>query len=325
MSSNMRTAQIAEYVTSPRGFAYATLTSRAWTAISRQNVPDNIDDNDGFLVNPQGLTYIGKVLHLKTTKNSATDFWFMFVESGSGSILTMDGFGNTKLLQGNFEITTGNLKVQSGATIVTLGLNVQDGGSTIASSQAAVVNTDIISSHTAFTGSVLNVRAARATGTNFMLFQAMVGGTTSLVDIRGDGLTTVRTGGLSVITGGATIADNQVGANVLSISNANVGFTGSILSIDSTRPSQFPAADFILINGKANGVVAFTVEASGKTTIANGGLIVNGVGGAQIFNADPAAETLVVKPTSATFGNDALSIQTVSGTAHVMMKATANE
>ncbi|DAZ96064.1 TPA: hypothetical protein N0F65_005842, partial [Lagenidium giganteum] len=195
-------------------------------------IPDNIDVNDGMLVNPIGLTYNGNVLHLKTTKNTATDFNFMKMETGSAVILTMDG------------------------------------------------------------------------------------------SVRGDGLTTISTGGLSITTGGATIADGQVGANTLSVTNTNAAFTAALVNLDSTRPSQWPNTDFLLINGKANGVTAFTVEASGKTTITNGGLIVNGVGGGRISSADAAAETVLVSATANSFSSDALSIQTASNTVHNLIKAT---
>ncbi|KAL4173999.1 hypothetical protein KRP22_005944 [Phytophthora ramorum] len=71
------------------------------------NIPDSIDDNDGFVINPLGLTYTGTVLHLKTAKGSQADFYFMKIESSTLAILTMNGMGDTKLLHGNLELSTG--------------------------------------------------------------------------------------------------------------------------------------------------------------------------------------------------------------------------
>ncbi|RLN78989.1 hypothetical protein BBJ28_00007362, partial [Nothophytophthora sp. Chile5] len=258
------------------------------------NIPDSIDDNDGFVINPMGLQYTGTVLHLITTKGSQGDFYFMKIESSTLPILTMDGLGDTKLLHGDFQVSTGSI-------IVT----------TIGQTVAAV---DITSTHATFTGTTLNVRASRAAASSFKLFEAMSGGTTTVVAIRGDGRTTIQTGGLEVVTGGATIS-HDLNADTLTVSNTNSAFTGAVLALDSTRTSQYPGTDFLLIDGKANGVTAFTVEASGKTTIANGG--------GQISNANVAADVLVVSATNPAFTGDALFIQTVSTVSHMMLKATA--
>lgn len=288
------------------------------------NIPDSIDDNDGFLVNPQGLTYVGSVLHLETTKGSASDFNFIFIESSTYPILTMNGFGDTKLLQGNMEISTGSLRVEAGATITTLGLNVVDGGATITSTSTTDTTVDIVNSNTGFTGSALRVQTAEAASTQFMLFEAKMSGiTTAMVDIRGDGLTTIHSGGLFVQTGGATVHDNQAAASVLAVENINGAFTGPLFALDTVTASQYPSTDFVLIDANANGIDAFTVETSGKTTIANGGLVVNGVGGGKIYNSDPAAEALLVNPTALAFAGDALSIQTPSSQAHNLFKAIA--
>ncbi|TYZ64662.1 hypothetical protein PybrP1_002508, partial [[Pythium] brassicae (nom. inval.)] len=280
------------------------------------NVPDSIEDNDGFLVYPQGTDYRGNVLHLKTVKSSAPDFNFMLVESASYPVFTMDGLGHAKLLKGNMEISTGNLKVQAGATIVTGGLNVQAGGSTITSSDAADTTTELVSTSSIFTGTALKVRTSRASHSAFKLMEFMTGTSTVVVTIRGDGLTTIQTGGLSVVTGGATISDNQLNAPIVKVISDNTGFTGSVLKIDTTRSTQYPSPDYLLIEANANGAQAFSVQASGKTTIYNGGLLVQ--------SADTVSGTLVVKPTLSTFGSDAVSIQTTSSSAHVLLKASVS-
>uniref|UniRef100_K3WM49 Uncharacterized protein n=1 Tax=Globisporangium ultimum (strain ATCC 200006 / CBS 805.95 / DAOM BR144) TaxID=431595 RepID=K3WM49_GLOUD len=278
------------------------------------NIPDSIDDNDGFLVNPQGLTYVGTVLHLKTTKNSATDFNFMVIEAGSLPIFTMNGIGDTELLEGNMRISSGYLQVQEGVTIVTLGLNVQNGGATITSTDSQQTNTDIVSTHSAFGGTTLRVRANRGASSLFMLFEAMTAGTAPVVDIRGDGLTTIRTGGLSIVTGGATIADNQLNVPTLTVKSNSLAYTGSLLKLDTSRVTQYPALDYILIDAQANGIPAFSVEASGKTTIYDGGMIARSSG--------IASETLVVKATSNLFASDVVSIQSVSTVNHILLKAS---
>ncbi|OWY96804.1 hypothetical protein PHMEG_00032835 [Phytophthora megakarya] len=115
------------------------------------NVPDSIDDNDGFIINPLGLTYIGTVLHLKTAKGSQADFYFIKIESATLPILTMNGVGDTKLLNGNLWVSTGSL------TITTM-------------SQTSTA-ADIANTHNTFTGTALKIRTSRVSGTAFKLLE----------------------------------------------------------------------------------------------------------------------------------------------------------
>ena len=69
------------------------------------NIPDDIDDHDGFLVNPTGLSYTGKALHLKTTKASATDFKFIYAEANDVNVFEIDGSGNTNWHDGDVDIS----------------------------------------------------------------------------------------------------------------------------------------------------------------------------------------------------------------------------
>ncbi|KAG1709092.1 hypothetical protein DVH05_022724 [Phytophthora capsici] len=266
------------------------------------NVPDSIDENDGFIVNPMGLTYTGTVLNLKTAKGSQADFYFMKIGSSTQQILTMNGMGDTKLLTGNLEISTGSLTVTT-----------TDQESTAA---------DIANTHTWFTGTALKVRTTRASDPDFKLFEAITGAD-PIVRIRGDGLTTIYTGGLYVKTGGGTISHSS-NAPSLTVDNSNSGFSSSLLKLTTSRASLYPAPDFSLIEATANGAQAFTVKASGRTTIANGGLIVDGSGGGQILNSDPSSTSsaLLVKATDGSFAGNAVVIQTNSNAAHNMLKIT---
>ncbi|KAF4138438.1 EGF-like domain [Phytophthora infestans] len=266
------------------------------------NVPDSIDDNDGFIINPLGLTYTGTVLHLKTAKGSQADFYFMKISSSTLPILTMNGMGDTKLLNGNLQLSTGSLTI-----------------TTIAQTSTAA---DIANTHATFTGTALKIRTSRASSNAFKLLEAMTGDITTVVEIRGDGLTTIYTGGLYVVTGGGTISHTLDGPS-LTVTNSYNFFTNSLLKLSTSRASRFPTAtDFVLIEATANNVPAFTVEASGRTTIADGGLVVNGLGGAQISNSDPAASALIVSATGTNFAGDAVAVKTFSNVAHNMLKVT---
>ncbi|KAE9358135.1 hypothetical protein PR003_g1462 [Phytophthora rubi] len=183
-------------------------------------------------------------------------------------------------------------------------------------------NDDPLTTGQAYRTIQIAVRASRLLNTGFKLFEAMVGDTNTVVDIRGDGLTTIYTGGLSVVTGGGIIA-NTVDAPSLTVTNSFGTFSSSLLKLSTSRATQYPgASDFLLIEASANSVPAFTVEASGRTTISNGGLIVSGLGGGQISNSDTAASALVVSATSTSFVGDAVAIKTFSGSAHNMLKVT---
>ncbi|KAF1792292.1 EGF-like, conserved site [Phytophthora cactorum] len=253
------------------------------------NVPDSIDDNDGFI-------------SILWDSRSQADFYFMKIGSSTLPILTMNGMGDTKLLNGNFELSTGSLTI-----------------TTIAQTSTAA---DIANTHTTFTGTALKVRTTRASNNAFKLLEAMTGGTTTVVEIRGDGLTTIYTGGLYVVTGGGRISHTLDGPS-LTVTNSYGSFSNSLLKLSTSRASLFPgASDFVLIEATANSFPAFTVEASGRTTIANGGLIVTGLGGAQISNSDPADPALVVSATGTSFTGDAVAIKTFSGSAHNMLKVT---
>ncbi|KAL7686111.1 putative EGF-like domain-containing protein [Plasmopara halstedii] len=265
-------------------------------------IPDSIDDNDGFVISPMGLTYTGTVLHLKTAKGSQADFNFLKIESSTLPILIMNGMGDTKIQHGDLELSTGSL--------------------TIATSAQSATAADVANTHATFAGTTLKIRTTRSSNSAYKLLEAMTGDSNPVVEIRGDGLTTIYTGGLKVVSGGGTIS-HDLDVPSLTVTNSYSLFSNSLMKLAASRPSLFPSAsDFILIEASANNVPAFTVEASGRTTIANGGLVVAGNGGAQVFNGDLASPALLVQATETTFGGDAIAIQTFSSVAHRMLQVT---
>ncbi|KAH9102244.1 hypothetical protein AeMF1_021158, partial [Aphanomyces euteiches] len=274
------------------------------------NIPDNIDDHDGFLINPTGPSYIGSALHIVTAKAMATDFNMILAEASSAKVFQMDGAGNTWWYSGNLRVEAGTLFVQAGEQIATGGLYIADGGCTSTITTVVGPASNAIATATGFTGTVMNVQTTQATGTNFYLFKASTSGlTVPQFDVRGDGQTTIHTGGLNVVLGGATITDNIATTSVTSIQATHASYTGSVVSISASRLSQFPATDFNLITASAGGTTALTIEASGKTTLTNGGLYVNGIGGGNFVNQDPTSSALSVLSDNTAFNGIVANIQ----------------
>ncbi|CAK4429966.1 unnamed protein product [Aphanomyces euteiches] len=274
------------------------------------NIPDNIDDHDGFLINPTGPSYIGSALHIVTAKAMATDFNMILAEASSAKVFQMDGAGNTWWYSGNLRVEAGTLFVQAGEQIATGGLYIADGGCTSTITTVVGPASNAIATATGFTGTVMNVQTTQATGTNFYLFKASTSGlTVPQFDVRGDGQTTIHTGGLNVVLGGATITDNIAATSVTSIQATHASYTGSVVSISASRLSQFPATDFNLITASAGGTTALTIEASGKTTLTNGGLYVNGIGGGNFVNQDPTSSALSVLSDNTAFNGVVANIQ----------------
>ncbi|RQM20469.1 hypothetical protein B5M09_010546, partial [Aphanomyces astaci] len=266
------------------------------------NIPDNIDDHDGFLIQPVGPSYVGIALHIQTIKAMQTDFQMIKIEAASQPLFYMLGNGDTFWTKGNVRVDTGTLFVQAGETIATGGLAIQDGGSTTTLTTVAGTVADALAPNTGFTGTVMTARATQAAAITFYLFKASTENSlVPMFDIRGDGRTTVRSGGLEVVLGGATITDNVGTTSVLTVQASSGGYSSSVVSIAATASSQFPLTDFNLLTASAGGTTAITVEASGKTTLTNGGLYVNGIGGGNFVNQDLAASALTALSGLGTF------------------------
>ncbi|ETW07562.1 hypothetical protein H310_02049 [Aphanomyces invadans] len=291
------------------------------------NIPDNIDDHDGFLIQPIGPSYVGTALHIHTIKAMATDFQMIKIEAATQAIFYMLGNGDTFWTKGNVRVDSGTLFVQAGETIATGGLLVQDGGSTTTLSTVAGTVSDSLASNTGFTGTVMTVRATQPAAMSFYLFTASTANSNvAMFDIRGDGRTTVHSGGLEVVLGGATITDNAVATSVLTIQASNVAYTGTVVTVAATMGSLFPATDFNLLTASAGGTTAVTVEASGKTTLANGGLYVNGIGGGNFVNQDPLAPALTALSGLGTFLGTVATLEATraASTAFKLLEAKSN-
>ncbi|KAF0688123.1 hypothetical protein As57867_020163, partial [Aphanomyces stellatus] len=285
------------------------------------NIPDNIDDHDGFLINPTGPTYVGAALHILTAKAIAPDFRSIQIDAATQNVFYMLGTGDTFWNVGNVWIKVGTLFVQLG------GVNIQDGGLTTTYTALSGTVADAVATHVAFVGTTLTARSTRAAAANFYLFQTYTSGrATVMFDVRGDGLTTVHTGGLQVLVGGATVSDNQPSTPVLLVQVPHATYSGSALVVVAIRASQYPATDFTLLELIAGGTTSFAVEASGKTTLTNGGLFVNGVGGANVINADPSVSAATILSSSGSFVGTVLTVGTsiASAATFFLFQAQAN-
>ncbi|KDO33683.1 hypothetical protein SPRG_22096 [Saprolegnia parasitica CBS 223.65] len=199
------------------------------------NIPDNLDEHDGFLIEPTGPTYRGTALRIHTIKGSATDFQMIRIEAGAVTLFYMDGAGHTYWSAGNVRIQSGTLFSSTAARPVS------------ASVQSAAV-LGLVAGHASYASDVLQLQATRAGSSAFNLIAASTSGlSTAVFDVRGDGRTTVRLGGFEVLSGGATITDTTTSATTTTVRNTNAAFTGTVLSVLATTASAYPAADYFLL------------------------------------------------------------------------------
>ncbi|EQC30579.1 hypothetical protein SDRG_11637 [Saprolegnia diclina VS20] len=283
------------------------------------NIPDNLDQRDGFLIEPTGTTFQGTALRIHTIKGSATDFQMVQIEASAVTLFYMDGAGHTYWNTGNVRIQSGTLFVQSGATIQTGGLQVVDGGATVSASAQNAAVLGLVAGHASYTSNVLLLQATRAGSSAFNLIAAYTSGlSTAVFDVRGDGRTTVRRGGFEVLSGGATITDTTTATTTTTVQSTNAAFTGTVLSVLAATASAYPATDYFLLKCTASSTVAFAVESSGRTTISNGG--------ASVTNQDPTAAALTVTSTDNAFGGTVATIQTsrAANTGFYLLEAKAN-
>ncbi|CAK5047578.1 unnamed protein product, partial [Aphanomyces euteiches] len=137
--------------------------------------------------------YTGSVLTAISATSSAINFYlFSALIATNTPIFDIRGDGLTTIRAGGLSIIAG-------------GVTVTDGGGTIKTSSTSVSAVTVTATSNAYTGTVLKAITATSSATNFNLFSALIATSTPIFDIRGDGLTTIHAGGLSVTNGGVTI------------------------------------------------------------------------------------------------------------------------
>ena len=161
-----------------------------------------------------------------TIAHSAT----VSTSSVTGSVITAGGVGVAKQLYVGDKFVTelateassstaasvmmkGGLAVAKkvfvgGAADGNKGFTIVDGGADIYQTHATNTAATITASSASFTDTVLRVKATKQSSNNHYLFKAVStnsGSDLVLFSVRGDGLSTVHTGGFAVTTGGATV------------------------------------------------------------------------------------------------------------------------
>ena len=179
-----------------------------------------------------GSAYASDVLHVKSTRASATAFNLMKASVGTTTdVFAIRGDGRVNVIQGGLLVTAGGTTVTSGGvhvsdgmtihtsglrvvaggtTIVAGGLKVVDGGSTIlntatGSSALTVHASDATSS---FTNAALTLKTTRASNAAFKLVDMIVdaaGSSPSMFSVDGTGKATAAAGFVST-AGGGTIS-----------------------------------------------------------------------------------------------------------------------
>eukprot|EP00617_Octactis_speculum_P017428 CAMPEP_0185770852 /NCGR_PEP_ID=MMETSP1174-20130828/61538_1 /TAXON_ID=35687 /ORGANISM="Dictyocha speculum, Strain CCMP1381" /LENGTH=513 /DNA_ID=CAMNT_0028456465 /DNA_START=132 /DNA_END=1669 /DNA_ORIENTATION=+ len=155
----------------------------------------------GAYIENTGLDFLGNMLELRTAKESATDFNMIRCVAGEITVFNVRGDGEMRIK---------NLVTDEGMTIEAGGLLVRNGGVTVADDGMYVENTnnlkvlELVASNPDYTSKVLSIVADSSDLEKFSLIEA--GSEASKVfTVRGDGKTTIKSGGLLVTSGGGTI------------------------------------------------------------------------------------------------------------------------
>ncbi|KAL7686107.1 putative intramolecular chaperone auto-processing domain-containing protein [Plasmopara halstedii] len=182
-------------------------------------------------------------------------------------------------------VSGGGASITGGITVVDTGITVTTGGARIYDTGTAADTLTVINTATSgvYSDALLRLDTDFLTSGFFLISAAVAGGSPKF-SVAASGLTTIDGGGLSVtggvtITntglivtdGGASITDTGTTTSTLLLKNSASVFNKAILSMDSTATSGFA-----LIDAMVDGTSQFTVTAGGATTIASGGLSVQG-------------------------------------------------
>ena len=184
----------------------ATVTNGGlWVHDGGATVVSSVIDTPALTVTStqvSGTGFNSTVLLVKSTKELSSEYKLFEGRVNSDTLVfSIWGTGKTQVHMGGLEVTAG------GATIKQDGLLVEDGGTLIQNVAQDGTVAYVQSNHEgAYTGSVLTVSAVAISGTSFNLIEAVCNTTTQTVfTVRGDGKTTIASGGLVVTAGGATI------------------------------------------------------------------------------------------------------------------------
>lgn len=207
-----------------------------------------------------GQDFIGSIVELKTAKDAAVDFYMIQCYSGSIRVFSVQGDGEMHLKSiindDGISITDGGVTIKLG------GLEVLDDGMYILNSAADEPVLELVSKGgSSFTSTVLSIKCDIED-----TFQLIDAGSSSsdVFNVRGDGKTTIKSGGLLVNSAGATITDGglfveEYGATIMTgvnknslqvedegvtIMNSNNNKTDSLLTVRSTREDNFRGAGF---------------------------------------------------------------------------------
>ena len=232
----------------------ATVTNGGiWVHDGGATVVSSVIDTPAMTVTSTAVTNGGfnsTVLLVKSTKELSSEYKLFEGRVNSDTLVfSIWGTGKTQVHMGGLEVTAG------GATIKQDGLLVEDGGTLIQNVAQDGTVAYIQSNHEgAYTGSVLTVSAVAISGTSFNLIEAVCNTTTQTVfTVRGDGKTTIASGGLVVSAGGATItaggleitaggATVSAGGLYVTAGGATVG-TGGLFVDDGGVNALISAAD----------------------------------------------------------------------------------
>ena len=156
-----------------------------------------------LLVYAGSSSYANTVAVIDTNTVSGTGFSLLDVRTQGNSLVRVRGDGRLFVARGGVEVVSGGLTVDvDGATIA-------DGGLSVSSSSKTAPAVLVQATSASFTGTVAEFSASASPSSAFNLVQLSSAGTTMLT-VRGDGLTTISQGGLLVATGGATVQAGQL-------------------------------------------------------------------------------------------------------------------
>eukprot|EP00924_Labyrinthula_sp_SR-Ha-C_P002184 snap_masked-scaffold_19-processed-gene-3.19-mRNA-1 protein AED:0.01 eAED:0.01 QI:0/0/0/1/1/1/3/0/1884 len=292
-----------------------------------------VDSEPTYLIKATGLSFVGSVLKLASSKSLSTDFKFLEVVAGDSEFPLFDLLGN-----GQVQVHNGGIMVnEDGVVVKKDGLGVLDGGSVIYDS-SSTLPTLIVSSQieSGFSGNVMVLKSTMVADSTFKLLQMQANSTivldvTGIGDVRilsttaasssstgalyvAGGLGISKAGyfgtGLSVETGGINVlSDNLLFSSTGAQAVTHDGSGGGDLTVSSTN------ADVVIEAVTFTGAAisgASTIAASGDVTMSAGNLVLSSTSAQTITHTGAASQDLTI---SSTNGNLILESVTVNGAA----------
>ncbi|CAM9202400.1 unnamed protein product, partial [Ectocarpus fasciculatus] len=228
----------------------------------------------GMSLLASGLDYIGNVLETISDKRAAADFNFIQCTARDTVVFQVRGDGYIEIAE--LAITAGGLVIEEGGfEVENGGLAVTEDGASISRSSTSDDVLAVAATSNGFLANVISTTATTADSTTYNHFEA-TDGSDVVFSVRGDGQTTIVTGGLIISEG-----DELVSQGDLVLTNGSISAVlGDLTVAGITSSAVVTVDDDIICTGDvtaATGLLTIrSITSSESVTVASGGASITG-------------------------------------------------